>query len=90
MKTAAIICEYNPFHNGHLTQINLIKKELKADDIKEFLMKFNELKSLLPKKNKESKVVTNTIEISTDDFARLAEMANRLTENHPYLKELDE
>ncbi len=31
MKTAAIICEYNPFHNGHLTQINLIKKELKAD-----------------------------------------------------------
>jgi predicted nucleotidyltransferase len=33
MKTAAIICEYNPFHNGHLTQINLIKKELKADVI---------------------------------------------------------
>ncbi len=33
MKTAAIICEYNPFHNGHLAQINLIKKELKADVI---------------------------------------------------------
>ena len=33
METAAIICEYNPFHNGHLAQINLIKKELKADVI---------------------------------------------------------
>ena len=33
MKTAAVICEYNPFHNGHLSQINLIRKELKADVI---------------------------------------------------------
>ena len=22
MKTAGIICEYNPFHNGHLYQLN--------------------------------------------------------------------
>lgn len=33
MITAAIICEYNPFHNGHLYQINQIKKELNADFI---------------------------------------------------------
>lgn len=33
MNTAAIICEYNPFHNGHLYQINRIKEELKADRI---------------------------------------------------------
>lgn len=33
MKTAAIICEYNPFHNGHLYQINKIKEELNPDFI---------------------------------------------------------
>lgn len=31
MKIAAIICEYNPFHNGHLYQLNTLKKELSAD-----------------------------------------------------------
>lgn len=30
MKTAAIICEYNPFHNGHKYQIDEIKKEYGA------------------------------------------------------------
>jgi predicted nucleotidyltransferase len=33
MKTAAIICEYNPFHNGHLFQIEQIKKQLNPDHI---------------------------------------------------------
>lgn len=33
MKTVAIITEYNPFHNGHLYQINKIKEELNADRI---------------------------------------------------------
>lgn len=33
MKTAAIICEYNPFHNGHLYQINKIKEQLDAENI---------------------------------------------------------
>lgn len=33
MKTAAVICEYNPFHNGHLYQINKIKEELHVDNI---------------------------------------------------------
>ena len=28
MKTAAIICEYNPFHNGHLYQIERLKNDL--------------------------------------------------------------
>ena len=27
MKTAAVICEYNPFHNGHKFQLDEIKKE---------------------------------------------------------------
>lgn len=31
MKTAAIIAEYNPFHNGHLWQLSEIKKSLGAD-----------------------------------------------------------
>lgn len=31
MKIAAIIAEYNPFHNGHLYQIETLKKELSAD-----------------------------------------------------------
>lgn len=31
MKTVAIIAEYNPFHNGHLYQINKAKSELNAD-----------------------------------------------------------
>ena len=30
-KTVAIICEYNPFHNGHLYQINKIREELGSD-----------------------------------------------------------
>ena len=25
-KVVGIVCEYNPFHNGHLYQINKIKK----------------------------------------------------------------
>lgn len=33
MKTAAIICEYNPFHNGHLYQIEQIKSQLAVDHI---------------------------------------------------------
>ena len=31
MRTVAIIAEYNPFHNGHLYQINTVRKELNAD-----------------------------------------------------------
>jgi predicted nucleotidyltransferase len=31
MKVAAIIAEYNPFHNGHLYQINTVKEKLGAD-----------------------------------------------------------
>ena len=30
MKVAAIICEYNPFHNGHKHQIELIKRDFDA------------------------------------------------------------
>lgn len=33
MKTAAVIAEYNPFHNGHLYQFNTIKNILGADRI---------------------------------------------------------
>ena len=33
MKLAAIICEYNPFHNGHRYQIEKIKEELHPDGI---------------------------------------------------------
>lgn len=33
MTIAAIICEYNPFHNGHLFQIQRIRKELDVDFI---------------------------------------------------------
>lgn len=33
MSVAAIICEYNPFHNGHKYQIDSIKKELNPDYI---------------------------------------------------------
>jgi len=33
MKICAIICEYNPFHNGHLYQLNEAKKLSKADAI---------------------------------------------------------
>lgn len=33
MKIAAIIAEYNPFHSGHLYQIETLKKELSADKI---------------------------------------------------------
>jgi predicted nucleotidyltransferase len=31
MKVAAIIAEYNPFHKGHLYQINTVKEQLGAD-----------------------------------------------------------
>ena len=31
MATAAIICEYNPFHNGHLRQFQLLRQRLGAD-----------------------------------------------------------
>ena len=33
MRICAIICEYNPFHNGHLYQINEAKKLSKADAV---------------------------------------------------------
>ena len=33
MKIAAVIVEYNPFHNGHLYQLNTIRKELGVDRI---------------------------------------------------------
>ena len=31
MKICFAICEYNPFHNGHLHHINKIKEEIKPD-----------------------------------------------------------
>lgn len=31
MKTVGIICEYNPFHNGHLTQFRLIREQCGQD-----------------------------------------------------------
>ena len=31
MKTAAVICEYNPFHNGHRYQLEYMKSALSAD-----------------------------------------------------------
>lgn len=33
MTIAAVICEYNPFHNGHKYQLDIIKKELNPDYI---------------------------------------------------------
>jgi predicted nucleotidyltransferase len=33
MKVAAIICEYNPLHNGHMYQINVTKKITKCDGL---------------------------------------------------------
>ena len=33
MKIAAVICEYNPFHNGHKYQLEHIKNKLRADYI---------------------------------------------------------
>lgn len=33
MKVAAVISEYNPFHNGHLYQLNTIRSQLDADCI---------------------------------------------------------
>lgn len=33
MKIAAVIAEYNPFHNGHLYQLNTIREKLGADRI---------------------------------------------------------
>lgn len=37
MKICSIVAEYNPFHNGHLSQINYIKEVLKPDYIAVFL-----------------------------------------------------
>ncbi len=37
MKICSIVAEYNPFHNGHLSQINYIKEKLKPDCIAVFL-----------------------------------------------------
>ena len=37
MKICSIIAEYNPFHNGHLSQINYIKENLKPDVLAVFL-----------------------------------------------------
>ncbi len=33
MKIGSIICEYNPFHNGHAYAIDLVKKEIKPDAV---------------------------------------------------------
>jgi len=33
MTIASVICEYNPFHNGHKYQLDMIRKKLKADYI---------------------------------------------------------
>ncbi len=33
MKTMAVICEYNPFHNGHAYQLDTHRKELEADGV---------------------------------------------------------
>ena len=33
MKTAAVICEYNPFHNGHRYMLETVRKTLGADRI---------------------------------------------------------
>ena len=33
MKICAIICEYNPFHNGHLYQLNAAKERSGADAV---------------------------------------------------------
>lgn len=33
MKISAIICEYNPFHNGHIYHINKTKKENNVDSV---------------------------------------------------------
>lgn len=33
MKNAAVICEYNPFHNGHAYQLSYMRKKLGAENI---------------------------------------------------------
>ena len=33
MKICFAVCEYNPFHNGHLYHLDYIKKEIKPDYI---------------------------------------------------------
>ncbi len=33
MKTAAVICEYNPFHTGHKYQLDKIRKDMNVDSI---------------------------------------------------------
>ncbi|MBP5453282.1 MAG: nucleotidyltransferase family protein, partial [Lachnospiraceae bacterium] len=33
MTIAAVICEYNPFHNGHKYQLDMIRKKLNVDYI---------------------------------------------------------
>ena len=42
MKICAIICEYNPFHNGHLYQLSLAKNISKADVLNCDLSKLTE------------------------------------------------
>ena len=37
MKTVAIICEYNPFHNGHKYHIEEIKKEFGENFVSLFI-----------------------------------------------------
>ncbi len=37
MKICSIVAEYNPFHNGHLSQINYIKNQLRPDCVAVFL-----------------------------------------------------
>ena len=33
MKNAAVICEYNPFHNGHAYQLSYMRERLGAENI---------------------------------------------------------
>ncbi len=48
MKTAAIICEYNPFHKGHLLQIELIKRTFGSDTVIISLMSGNSVQRGMP------------------------------------------
>ena len=53
MKIAAIISEYNPFHNGHAKQFRLIRERLGGDTVIVCLMSGNFVQrgepALLPK-----------------------------------------
>ena len=48
MKTVGIICEYNPFHNGHKKQIDAIRRELGEDCAIVCLMSGNFVQRGLP------------------------------------------